>query len=192
MPSSDATLLDDGNKEFKSTRLTLRNAQYSDLEALHAFCSDSEVMRYWSRPADRTLDATSEWLQSLVKRPTEFVICLKETPDVPIGKIGVWRDSEIGFLLHRQWWRKGIMSEAMEVLLPWLFRRKEGGGLGLDRLTADVDPRNEASLRFLNSFGFVVTGTKEKTWEVAGEWVDSVFLELKRDQLVEHGLLLCC
>ena len=183
MPFSDATLLDDGNRQFKTSRLLLRNAHYSDLEALHAFCSDPEVMQYWSRPADKDLEATSEWLQSLIDRPTEFVICLKETPAVPIGKIGVWRESEIGFLLHRQWWRKGIVREAMEALLPWFLEREEDGGLGLDRLTADVDPRNEASLGFLKSFGFVVTRTEEKTWEVGGEWVDSLFLELKRDQV---------
>jgi RimJ/RimL family protein N-acetyltransferase len=49
---------------------------------------------------------------------------------------------------------------------------------GLPRLTADVDPRNQPSLRLLERFGFVVTGAASRTWLVGDEWCDSVYLEL--------------
>ena len=46
------------------------------------------------------------------------------------------------------------------------------------RLRADVDPRNEPSLRLLTLHGFVETGRAARTWHIAGEWCDSVYLEL--------------
>jgi RimJ/RimL family protein N-acetyltransferase len=47
-------------------------------------------------------------------------------------------------------------------------------------ITADVDPRNEASLRLLARLGFVETGRATGTVEIAGELCDSVYLALER------------
>ena len=66
------------------------------------------------------------------------------------------------------------MSEAFVALLPHLWAN------GVERVTADVDPRNESSLGLLGKFGFRETGRAERTIEVGGVWVDSVFLELER------------
>ena len=112
---------------------------------------------------------------------TEFVICLHENSERVIGKVGVWRDEEIGFLLHRENWRKGIMREAVEALLGYLFAREEDGGRGFEFVVADADPRNEASVAFLLGLGFVVTGEAEKTIQVGREWVDSLYLGLRTE-----------
>jgi ribosomal-protein-alanine N-acetyltransferase len=85
-----------------------------------------------------------------------------------IGKIGIWGGTEIGFLLHRDYWRQGLMREAMEALLPYYFGAVEEGGRGLGVVTADTDPRNEATLAFLHRFGFETTGREERTFQVGG------------------------
>lgn len=113
---------------------------------------------------------------------TDFVICLRSNL-LPIGKIGIWSDTEIGFLLSRENWRKGIMSEALQTLLPYYFNE-----IGYARITADVDPRNTASLQLLAKFGFVVTGSQEKTMLLGTEWVDSVYLELTKEKWLEYTL----
>ena len=143
---------------------------------------------------------------------TEFVICLRPPPsasvrapetvpapasppenagpsDAVIGKIGIWRGTEIGFLLHQSYWRRGLMREAMDALLPYYFAPIADGGRGLEVVTADTDPRNGASLSFLTGCGFEVTGREERTARVGvygaeteeDEWVDSVFLALRRE-----------
>ena len=81
----------------------------------------------------------------------------------------IWRHTEIGFLLHRDYWRQGLMREAMEALLPYYFGAVEKGGIGLEVVTADTDPRNEATLAFLHGFGFETTGRAERTFQVGGE-----------------------
>ena len=94
-----------------------------------------------------------------------------------IGKAGIWRaeNSEIGFMLHRDYWGNGYMAETFAALLG------PGGVLwkrGLDRVFADVDPRNEGSIGILRRFGFVETGREEGTFETHLGWCDSVYFEL--------------
>jgi ribosomal-protein-alanine N-acetyltransferase len=48
------------------------------------------------------------------------------------------------------------------------------------QLTADLDPRNEASLRLLDKLGFQVTGQAERTFFTHGEWADSVYVACPR------------
>lgn len=45
---------------------------------------------------------------------------------------------------------------------------------------ADVDPRNESSIRLLKGFGFVETGRAERTFETGLGWCDSVYFALER------------
>jgi len=47
---------------------------------------------------------------------------------------------------------------------------------GLPALTADVDPRNAASLRLLARLGFVETGRAQRTFRWRDEWCDSIYL----------------
>lgn len=93
-----------------------------------------------------------------------------------IGKAGIWDPSncEIGFLLHRSFWGQGFMTEALKALLPHLWAQ------GVERIVADVDPRNESSIRLLMGFGFVETGRAERTFETGLGWCDSVYFALER------------
>ena len=126
----------------------------------------------------RSKKETSEWLLKMISSPqngvTDFVITLPNGD--AIGKIGVWQDNEIGFLLSQQNWGKGFAREAMLGILEYLFTNRS-----LVEITADIDPRNRRSISVLESMGFVKVGFKEKTWEVGGEWVDSVYYSLTKE-----------
>ena len=50
----------------------------------------------------------------------------------------------------------------------------------IERVTADVDPRNTASLALLHRLGFAETHRAARTWLVGEEWCDSVYLALPR------------
>ncbi|KAM0800331.1 acyl-CoA N-acyltransferase [Usnea florida] len=180
-------------------RLILRAAQASDLDALHDMYSDEEVMRYWSRPpyTDKlqTLLSLADMISSPANGVLDFVIALRPaappsqptTPTTPpppptpiIGKAGIWSPStsELGFMLHRTHWRQGYMSETLNALLGprGLFWEK-----GLERVIADVDPRNAGSIGVLRKCGFRETGRAVGTFETHLGWCDSVYLELRRE-----------
>lgn len=140
-----------------------------------------------STPPHKTLAETRTWVDSMVTSSqngvTDFVVCRRSEPSPPtspvIGKIGVYSASkpEIGFLVQRRYWRQGHISEALTHILPYLFFKR-----GFSELVADIDPRNEGSQKVLEKFGFIVVGRREKTFEVEGEWVDSLDLRLTKEE----------
>ena len=107
---------------------------------------------------------------------TDFILTFKET-DKAIGKMGLWRDHEIGFLLDAKHWRKGLAQEALRALLPFFFVRK-----GYEKITADTDPENKACLGLLKKLGFEVTGFEKNTFKIGEREVDSCYLELRKEQ----------
>ena len=105
---------------------------------------------------------------------TDFIISLR-AEDSAIGKIGVWQDQEIGFLLARERWGQGLALEALQAILPHLFDT-----VNFDHLTADIDPRNKASDGLLRKVGFEDDGYKENSMKIGEEWVDSQYLKLTK------------
>ena len=160
--------------EIITQRLRLRRARMADLMAIHALLSDPRNMRFWSTPPHETLAQSEAWLRSMVEadpgQSDDYVI---ERDGRVIGKLGCWQLPEIGFMLGADETGRGYASEAMAAFLD---RRRQIGDPR--RLTADVDPRNIASLRLLKGQGFVETGSAQGTWTVCGEVCDSVYLAL--------------
>lgn len=158
-----------------TARLTLRRARPGDLDDLHAVFSDPAAMRYWSRPEHETLDETRLWLDDMVNSPDDSDDFLIDHAGRVVGKAGAWRLPEIGFILHPDHWRQGLMSEALTAVIPWLFARHD-----LPELTAEADPRNAGSLALLGRMGFAETHRAERTLLWKDEWCDSVYLSLPR------------
>ena len=160
---------------IRTERLLLRRARPDDLAALHAMMSDAPTMRYWSTPPHADLPTTQAWLESMIAAPADtsddFIV---EREGEPIGKLGAWRLPEVGYLIGRPHWGRGYATEAMTAFAAYAFAHRT------DHLTADVDPRNAASLALLARAGFRETGRARRTWCVAGEWCDSVYLRLDR------------
>ena len=157
-------------------RLSLRPARTADLEPMHAILSDPAAMTYWSTPPHTSLDETREWLQAMIDTaPAEGEDFIVEHEGRVIGKAGLWRFPEVGFILDPDTWGRGFASEALRAVLGHAFDTH-----GLDAVAADVDPRNERSLRLLGRLGFRETGRKARTWLVGDEWCDSVYLRLDR------------
>jgi RimJ/RimL family protein N-acetyltransferase len=171
-------------KEIKTARLLLRGAQWIDVPDLHGCFTDAELMKYWSSLPHTSMEETENWVRGMISNPqngyTDFIIVHTAT-DKAIGKIGIWSGNEIGFMIASSHWREGLVSEALAAVLPYFFNE-----LGIEIITADVDPRNEASLAILMKFGFVETGRREKTFEIGGSWVDSVDIALARVDWVKR------
>ena len=159
--------------EIRTERLLLRRARLADTPAMHAIMSNPTAMSYWSTPPHAELADTERWMASLIEAdPAErddFIVTLD---DRVIGKLGAWKLPEIGFLLDPACWGQGYAREALAAFVK---RRQE---LGSIELTADVDPRNLASLRLLEQAGFVVIGRASGTWQVGEELCDSIYLRL--------------
>jgi [ribosomal protein S5]-alanine N-acetyltransferase len=131
-----------------------------------------------SEPPHANIDRTRAWLRSMINSPangvTDFIITVSPS-HTPIGKIGVWQGEEIGFLIARPYWGKGLAKEALQLILNHLFSDKD-----FQVIVADCDPRNAASIGVLKKMGFEQYDFKEKSFEINGEWVDSMYLSLDK------------
>jgi [ribosomal protein S5]-alanine N-acetyltransferase len=162
--------------EIVTPRLRLRPARADDLEAMHAIMSDARAMRYWSTAPHSAVEQTREWLASMIAIPPDagedFIV---EHDGALIGKAGLYRFPEIGFIFHPAHWGRGFAREALAAVLDRAFAVHR-----LSAVTADVDPRNIGSLRLLQALGFREVGRAQRTWQVGEEWCDSVYLSLER------------
>ena len=162
--------------QLHTPRLVLRKATPTDAPALHRAMSDPRAMRYWSRPAYDDLAETEAFVALMIHGEAlgsdDFLITLD---DQVIGKAGMWRRWEIGFLLHPDHWGQGLAHEATSAVIAHLFATHP-----TDHLTAEADPRNAASLGLLDRLGFVETHRAPRTMQWGDEWCDSVYLRLDR------------
>lgn len=161
---------------IRTDRLLLRHARPGDLADLHAVFSDPGTMRWWSTLLHTSLDETRTWLDGMIAGNAagsdDYVI---ERDGRVIGKAGFYRMPDIGYILHPDHQGQGLASEALRAVIAHVFARRPA-----DTLTADVDPANAASIRLLERLGFRQTGSAERTWNIGGDWKDSLYYGLTR------------
>ncbi len=158
-----------------TARLTLRRARAADLDDLFAVYGDPRAMRYWSTPPHPDPSVTAELIERMASSPSPLTYFVIDRDGRAIGTAGHYRGSEIGFILHPDHWRQGLVQEAMRAIIPYLWQVTD-----LPRLTADADPLNAASVGLLSALGFVETHRARNTFCINGIWADSVYFALDR------------
>ncbi len=162
---------------LRTARLTLRPPTTDDLEPLHEVFRHPDAMRYWSTLPHADLAETRDFLNGMMSIPLargeEFVATMQGRV---IGKVGFWSVPEIGFIFHPDVWGKGVAYEAVSAVISHGFQTRR-----MDRITADVDPRNTGSIRLLDRLGFTETGRAENTFRIGETWCHSIYFALERD-----------
>lgn len=165
--------------ELRSERLLLRRPLASDLEAMFAIMSDPQAMRYWSTLPHADREVTRRWLDKMLERIAnggeDFIMVLDGEA---IGTVGAGRLPDFGFMLRRDFWGRGLATEASRAFIGYAF-----ADTAATHLDADVDPRNAASLSVLGKLGFIETGRAQNTFLLGDEWCHSVYLRLDRPEV---------
>ncbi|MHB8912039.1 MAG: GNAT family N-acetyltransferase [Lysobacter sp.] len=164
-------------------RIRLRGFRADDLDAFFALHADPEVMRYWSFPAWTELSQAQERFASARSgHDPERLLCwaiAQRTDDQLIGGVTLFAidrrqgRAEVGYSLRSGHWGRGLAREALQLALAHAFDT-----LGLRRVEADIDPRNNASCGLAERMGFVREGVLRERWLVAGELQDSAMYGL--------------
>ena len=156
-----------------------------DIPALFNVFSDPEVMRYWLTPPMQDQREAAEYLgqiQEGFRTKTLFQWGVNLEGAI-IGTCTLFqldvnhRRGEIGYALARPYWRKGLARDALTALLEFAFNN-----LDLHRIEADVDPRNENSIRLLERLGFRREGCQRERYIVGEEIQDALLLGLLRPE----------
>ena len=141
---------------LKTARLTLRPQLPADAAAMFAILSDPESMRFWNRPAVIRLAVVEALIREQQAAMADglcrywTVICAEDaigSVDLSMIESG---SAELGFLLRRDCWGKGLATEAAAAVIAHGF-----GRLGLARLAAAVQTGNRAAARVLEKNAFI-------------------------------------
>ncbi len=149
--------------ELRTPRFRLDQLVPADKRKVFEGLSNAQVIRYYGVSYD-TLDATQrqmDWYNELWQTGTGRWWAIRVRGDRElIGACGfsngqvIHRRAELGFWLLPAFWRTGVMSEALPVVLHHGFT-----DMNLHRVEAFVETDNKASRRLLHKLGFIHEGT---------------------------------
>lgn len=172
---------------LSTPRLLLRPLQQADAAAVFAIHSDPRVVRYWSSKPWASIDEAQALIAADLKalpagEHLRLGLALRETGHV-IGTCSLFhlapqcRRAELGYAMAHAHWGHGLMHEALSALLHHGF-----SALDLNRVEADIDPRNTRSARSLERLGFIKEGRLRERWIVDSEVSDTdLYGLLRRD-----------
>ena len=147
---------------LETKRLLLRRFVIEDLDALFAFYSDPDVVRYIP-DAPRTYEETREELEWFRNGHPKFpglglwATIYKETKQF-IGRCGLlpWtideqQEVEVAFALSKAYWGQGLATEVARSLVQYGFE-----DLQLSRLICLIDHDNQASINVATKIGMTL------------------------------------
>ncbi|MNL08709.1 Ribosomal-protein-serine acetyltransferase [compost metagenome] len=173
---------------IETSRLLLREQKLSDAQGLFQLRTNTEVMRYIDRPLPKDVKESEEAIQTTNEQFAKgmslvWAISLKDTPDQMIGNVGYWRidldnhRAEIGYMLHPDYWRQGIISECLAAVIDFGFKT-----VGFHSIFANINPQNDASRQILIKHGFIKEAYFKEDYYFDGKFLDSEI----------YGLLASC
>lgn len=151
-----------------------------DWRATHVYESDSEVVRYQSFDV-MSPDESRAYIRKCLeeasnpnRRTFDLGIVLRNSGEL-VGRIGLhisrpeWSEGLLWYVLRRDRWGEGIMTEAARRMLQFGFE-----DLSMRRVVADTDPANIGSIRVLEKLGFRLEGHFLQNQWLKGRWVDTL------------------
>ncbi len=153
-----------GTQTLETKRLILRRAELRDAKAMYDnWASDPEVTKYLTWPTHTSIDSAhnilSIWTAGYEEDNFYQWMIVPKKLGQPIGTISVVhsRDkiasAEIGYCIGRKWWHQGIMPEALQAVMDYLFDQ-----VGMNRIEACHDVNNPNSGRVMAKCGMRLEG----------------------------------
>ena len=162
---------------IETERLLLRDFRKDDVDAVHVYAIDPEVIRYmdWG---PNTLEVTREVIDRNIARQAswprtqlDLAVELKATGAL-IGVISLHDantdNSAFGYCYNSAYWQQGYGTEAARAMAQIAFTR-----LGHHRIWATCDARNHGSYRIMENVGMRREGHLLKDVKARDGWRDS-------------------
>ncbi len=134
---------------LETTRLVLGEMTLGDLDFVAAMLADPQVMRFYSSRLSR--DESEAWVRRQMSRYAKdghgLWLVKEKSSDRPVGQVGLAMQQvddvevpEIGYLIHRPFWRRGFAFEAATATRDYAFDT-----LGIERVISLIRPENVPS-----------------------------------------------
>lgn len=159
-------MTDINTPRLETKRLILRRFREEDADALLLILRDPEVNTFLPWFPLQTRDEAAAFLREHYlkayeqPRSNSYAICLKED-DAPIGyaKVDEGEAFDLGYGLRREFWHRGIVTEAAGAVLEQAKRS------GVPFLTATHDVNNPRSGAVMKKLGLSYRYSYEEQWQ---------------------------
>ena len=147
---------------MRSDRLILRPLERRDVGDFYEIFSDREVMRYYDVLPLESIGQAEEMLDGFLAARADRTMLRWgiEYRGKMVGTCGFFnfkddcKKAEMGYDLNLSFHRMGIMSEALAMILDFIYDKTD-----INRVEAWVEPQNAASAGVLAKLGFTHEGT---------------------------------
>lgn len=144
---------------LETRRLLLREMEPADIDFVASMLAHPEVMRHY--PKCLTLAEAEAWLgQSILRYARDgsaLWLAVERATGLPVGQIGLLLqqvdgvpEPEVGYLLHRPYWRRGFATEGASAVRDLAFSR------GSLRVISLIRPENVASKAVARRLGMQI------------------------------------
>jgi ribosomal-protein-alanine N-acetyltransferase len=172
--------------ELETERLLLRKMRLDDAEAMFAYASDPEVTRYVPWDTHRSMEDSESFLGFATEGYERgdfggWGVVLKDdgvfigTCGIDVGYAPEHARAELGYVLSREHWGKGLMPEAVRAVIRFSF-----GRMGLNRVEARCIAENTASARVMEKAGMTYEGTLREREFIKGAYRDMKLYSILR------------
>ena len=168
--------------KYETKNLILRSLDIEDLIVLKNYLLENQdFMKEWSPTTDSSF-YENENLEKIIfdeikqnenKSALKLHLFLKKENKL-IGSIslsnivyGPFLSCFLGYKLHKDYLKKGYMSQALEKIINIAFDEFK-----LHRIEANIIPKNTASQKLVQKFGFENEGLSKKYLKINGVWED--------------------
>jgi ribosomal-protein-alanine N-acetyltransferase len=172
--------------ELETERLLLRKMRLSDAEAMFAYASEPEVTRYVLWETHGSIQDSENFLRFSVEGYERgdfggWGVVLKARGTF-IGTCGMeiapeHSRAELGYVLAREHWGRGLMPEAVRRMIRFCFERMD-----LNRLEARCFAENTASARVMEKAGMSYEGTLRGREYIKGAYRDMKMYSILRSE----------
>lgn len=175
-------------KEIETQRLILKKWEMSDLNDLYEYGKDPEIGPLCGWKPHESGDESAVILDMFIKTDNVWAIVYKENGKI-IGGIDLKKDVkrscddilELGYVLARDYWGKGLMTEAAEAVIKYGFEQ-----MGLYGISCGHFPHNTRSKRVIEKCGFKHEGILKHSYKIFdGTVYDQVCYLITKDDFIK-------
>ncbi|SCH43875.1 GNAT family N-acetyltransferase [Romboutsia sp. 1001713B170207_170306_H8] len=158
-------------KNLYTSRMKLRPFSMEDRKDVFEFAGDEEATKFVTWEAHKSIDQSANSILNYYSRGGVYAIELKENKKC-IGCFDIRIDSEndkasFGYILNRQYWNKGYMTEVLDLMLKLCF-----DVLKLNRVEAEHYTENPGSGRVMQKCNMKFEGRGIQEVKVKGIYHD--------------------
>ncbi len=172
---------------FETNRLLIRKFSVSDADDYYFVASDPIVTSQTTWERNNYIEEYIKYIQRVLDKYKNhegfhWGIVYKSNGKL-IGRTGlikidqIHNKAELGYVLSKDYWNEGIITEATEQIVRYGFSE-----LGLNRSEARCNFNNSGSYRVMEKLGMVLEGVLRKQLKIKGEYLDQRIYSILRSE----------